>query len=33
LYALNASYPSVAVGLTKDLPATEFVLKQIQRAS
>ena len=33
LYALNAYYPNIAVGLTKDLPNTEFVLNQIQKAS
>ena len=33
LYALNATYPSVADGLLKDLPATEQVLREIQQAN
>jgi D-alanyl-D-alanine carboxypeptidase/D-alanyl-D-alanine-endopeptidase (penicillin-binding protein 4) len=33
LYALNARYPSVADGLTKDLPATEQVMREIQQAN
>ena len=30
VYALNATYPSVAEGLTKDLPTTESFLKQLR---
>jgi D-alanyl-D-alanine carboxypeptidase/D-alanyl-D-alanine-endopeptidase (penicillin-binding protein 4) len=33
LYALNATYPSVANGLLKDLPATEQVLREIRDAN
>ncbi len=33
LYALNATYASVADGLLKDLPATEQVLREIQQAN
>ncbi len=33
LYALNARYASVADGLLKDLPATEQVLREIQKAN
>jgi D-alanyl-D-alanine carboxypeptidase/D-alanyl-D-alanine-endopeptidase (penicillin-binding protein 4) len=31
VYAINGVYPSVAEGITKDLPNTEEVLKQMQR--
>lgn len=33
VYALNATYRTVAEGIDRDLPNTEAVLKQIQRAS
>ena len=33
LYALNATYRTVADGVDQDLPNTEKVLNQIQRAS
>jgi D-alanyl-D-alanine carboxypeptidase/D-alanyl-D-alanine-endopeptidase (penicillin-binding protein 4) len=33
VYALNATYSTVAEGLDRDLPNTEKVLNQMQRAS